>query len=408
MITELMKEIDADRIASYGFRHSAPSTQYQQDRHLRGYYSFIRAINDKSPDLSEEATKSLAFPTDTKKLLINLQNFILFVFKRVKVRTDITNPGESGNMRYATLIGYRKSLLFWVPRMYQDLGLEPPSSKVIFQALAETMRYVQRTYGTPNQKINRSGLGLIELRQLLEFEMSTARYIDYSEQHQLIWCLARQTALRPGSIGWSKHRRGNFLRWEDVQIINKKEGAFTVVFNIKHLKTNYDDPERGEHQTSENSIDTPNIDNLIFSVPHRLLMIAIRRKILLNIDSISDLMSYERAKIQVKAEFLKDPIFYAGRPGGRGIDTSDSPPESRAMSALTVSGYLSDRCRAIGYTVPITLYSIRRRVATDLVIRVGPEVARDIMGHDPRSCRLMQRIPGCRTNESQPFLSATI
>ncbi|PSK34170.1 DNA polymerase V [Elsinoe australis] len=167
-----MKEIDADRIASYGLRHSAPSTQYQQDQHLRGYYAFIFAINDKSPDLSDEATNSLAFPANTNKLLINLRNFILFVFKRVKVRTDITNPGESGNMRYATLLGYRKSLLFWVPRMYQDLGLKPPSSKVIFQALAETMRYVQRTYGTPNQKINRSGLGLIEFRQLLECKIN--------------------------------------------------------------------------------------------------------------------------------------------------------------------------------------------------------------------------------------------
>lgn len=179
-----MKEIDADRIASYSFRHSAPSTQYQQDQRLRRYYAFTRTIDDKSPDLSDEATKSLAFPTDTKKLLINLQNFIIFVFKRVKVRTDITNPGESSNMRYATLIGYRKLLSFWVPRTYQDLGLEGPSSKVVFQALVETMRYVQRTYGTPDQKINRSGLGLIELRQLLKCKINDVIKMNAMRKNQ--------------------------------------------------------------------------------------------------------------------------------------------------------------------------------------------------------------------------------
>jgi len=112
----------------------------------------------------------------------------------------------------------------------------------------------------------------------------------------------------------------------------------------------------------------------------------LRRNLLEGIDNIDDLMSTDFEQLTIKEQFLRDPIFLIGRPGGRGPDTSGTPAEQRAMSAISMTTYLRDTGRKVGYTAPITLYSFRRRTATDLVTIIGEAATRRAMGHDPATC----------------------
>ena len=187
-------------------------------------------------------------------------------------------------------------------------------------------------------------------------------------------------------VSISKHQKANFTRWEDIDIFAQGGGRFRVVLTIKHLKDNPHDPEKGEHRMLECHMDSPHEDNINFSIPHRLLVIALRRNLLEGIDNIDDLMSTDLEQLTIKEQFLRDPIFLIGRPGGRGIDTSDTPAEQRAMSAISMTTYLRDTGRGVGYTAPITLYPFRRRTATDLVTIIGEAATRRAMGHDPATC----------------------
>ena len=218
--------------------------------------------------------------------------------------------------------------------------------------------------------------------------MTSNKSVELSEQHQVIWCIARQTAVRPGSIGWVATRRENYLRWENVRFENLSEGRFLCIISFENLKTNYDDPEKGEARTLVCHLDSPNAENIVFSVPHRLLTLALRRKLLAGIGSVEELLSTRQANIRIKQQNRKDPVFYAGIPGGRGLNEQVEPDGScHALSSAQISAFLSDRGRAAGYTSGITFSSFRRRGATDLVVRVGYEMTREIMGHAPTTRR---------------------
>jgi hypothetical protein len=61
---------------------------------------------------------------------------------------------------------------------------------------------------------------------------------------------------------------------------------------------------------------TQSSENLIFSIAHWLLIIAIRRGILVNINSLDDLLSQTQRHIMAKPEFLNDPVLLAFGPRG--------------------------------------------------------------------------------------------
>ena len=103
--------------------------------------------------------------------------------------------------------------------------------------------------------------------------------------------------------------------------------------------------------------------------------IAIRRGILQDISSIDELMAYDKRHVRVKPQHKDEFLFYHGQTKGTGHDTS-APLTTRALSE-----YLKSRCHKIGCTVhAIGMISIRRRAASDLMARVGPDATRKNLG----------------------------
>ncbi|KAG8629128.1 hypothetical protein KVT40_002993 [Elsinoe batatas] len=364
---------------SRGFRHLAPTTQARQDSILASCLAMVRHMNRLPDNFDDEATEALAFPNDKNKLLRQVQHYLISIYKSSHGRGANVNH----RMRYETFVQYREALLFWIRYKFDLRNMEPPHQSWMFNNISMTMRLVQSKFGIQDRRDVKEGLGLVELRQLLEHEMTTNLSVKVSEHHQLIWCIGRQTAVRPGSIGWSKGRKDRYLRWADVGFRNLGDGKFTCILKIKHLKTNYQNPERGTHRQLNFTIASPNAENLIFSVPHRLLVIALRRSLLVGIESLEDLLKSQNAYILIKDANLDDPVFYRSLPAGRGLDMSPGHNKTQALSASAISCYLADRGRALGYTEPVSMYSIRHRTATDLAVRVGHATAREIMGHDP-------------------------
>ena len=79
------------------------------------------------------------------------------------------------------------------------------------------------------------------------------------------------------------------------------------------------------------------VDNLVFSIPHRLLVIALRRQLLVGIDSLDALLDGDRRNIlvssttasshiigstdssQIEPSKLDDPVILASGPRGLGV-----------------------------------------------------------------------------------------
>ena len=64
-------------------------------------------------------------------------------------------------------------------------------------------------------------------------------------------------------------------------------------------------------------------ENLIFSVPHRLLGITLRRGALASISTIDELLDGDSNFITIKPDFLDKPIFLRLKPRGLGIDNDE-------------------------------------------------------------------------------------
>jgi len=168
------------------------------------------------------------------------------------------------------------------------------------------MIYKRHGYSGKRSTSIKVGIGLEELRQLLDFEISNTRFIENSEQHQAIWCILRQTAVRPGAMGRLRITRGaTFLSWEDIKFhtVQGQPGKFICVLSFENLKTNREDPEYTMHTGGKRTLvcylDSPSPENIIFSVPHRLLAIALRRELIEGITTVKELITSELHNITV-------------------------------------------------------------------------------------------------------------
>jgi hypothetical protein len=52
--------------------------------------------------------------------------------------------------------------------------------------------------------VNRTQVGLAELRQLIDMDMVSTPSIEVAEGHHLAWCIGRVCSARPGSIAPSR------------------------------------------------------------------------------------------------------------------------------------------------------------------------------------------------------------
>jgi len=160
--------------------------------------------------------------------------------------------------------------------------------------------------------LNRTHVGLAELRQLIDQDMVSTPRIELAEQHQLAWCIGRVCAVRPGSIGrpekGSAPGRLQFLAWRDVTITRSLDepGMFIVKLVFRNAKGgNVDLQKASETNVNKKPLECvimppKNQHNLIFSIAHRLLIIALRRDLIVGIKTIDELLEGHQYNILVR------------------------------------------------------------------------------------------------------------
>lgn len=236
------------------------------------------------------------------KLTINLR-FLIFAARYAKGRSL-----KTAHISYRGLVKYRASMTFWVKRSYATRELPMPPAHTLYNQLTEAMRAAAKKYElTVEGDVNRTAIGLAELRQMIDMETTTTPCIELTEGHHLAWVMGRVCSVRPGSLGPSSvAKKGDlsYLTWRDV-VITRGDGAgnFRVHLTFRTLKTMSADPEQaqaGAISPLKATVLPPQYqDNLIFSIPHRLLVIALRRKILKNIDTLDELLDGDQLNILV-------------------------------------------------------------------------------------------------------------
>ncbi|KEQ79301.1 hypothetical protein M438DRAFT_339891 [Aureobasidium pullulans EXF-150] len=389
-IFTMVEDLDKTVEELKAYRPYAPKTQKEQDYHLGLYREFVRIVSKLPAGSTEAEIDAVCFPENHDKLPKQLSMFLVWIFQRAKPRS-----AASGNyIQYRSLVKYRGSLLYWIKRIYDERDVPPPHGPKLFNSMSRSMQAIQAKLNKDGPKKSiKTFLGLGELRQLIDFEMFSNNSIENSEQHQAAWCIGRMVAVRPGSIAPSAAGRQQPLKWKDIKFRRydndpaKFQAQITFpTINIKapeNLDQNVVGVAREDARSLQVFVNSPEqAEELIFSVPHRLLLMAIRRNLLVGIKTIEELLTGEQAFIQIKQRHLDDPLFYRSKPHGAGIDTT-SP-----MTATGLSVYLRERGAHLGYQFPVTWYSIRRRAATDLARIEGADTARWLLGHAPGTTTL--------------------
>lgn len=384
---EVIQRIEKESEDYRGFRYHAPSTQKRQDHHRTMYTNFMLFKARKQlDDFSESELEEFLFSRDHQQLFRDLRQFLIYVYQVTHPRSKLTGQRIS----YRVLGHYRDSLLFWAKRSFFLNNTEPPKAGILYYQCTEAMRAVMNAYPDPKFKtLQKSYLGLAELRELFDEEMLHNTSVEYAEQHWAAWCIARVTACRPGSICASKLSENPPLKWKDLGFsVGDEPGQFTLVVKFEniHIKRQID-PEvqakRAQDDRLHIYLESPQPRNLIFSPAHRLLVIAIRRGYLDGIETVTDLMKCTRQHIKIKGQHLNEPLFFRGLPKGEGVD------RSHPLTASALSEYIKTRAHRLGWNFSIMgMVAIRRRSLTDIVSRVGLEQARRIAGHSPDSTTL--------------------
>ncbi|KAK5073916.1 hypothetical protein LTR64_006944 [Lithohypha guttulata] len=124
-------------------------------------------------------------------------------------------------------------------------------------------------------------------------------------------------------------------------------------------------------------------DFLTVSIPHRLLIMLLRRGGLQDHATLESLLQGNEHEVRVKPDFLGKPVCRAAGP--RGLSITEA-----AVGGRSLSTFLADHAVQAGYPLGITMYSWRRKAATTWTRDLGHDVARQLMGHDLNSHTLEQ------------------
>ncbi|KAK1473240.1 hypothetical protein CCUS01_17220 [Colletotrichum cuscutae] len=388
----LMQDAKEFDVAAIGFRHASVATQKRQDRILEDYRLFVRFFKEIADDVTEKELDEICFPSPTEGeqpenfdgLWLLLRPYIYFV-----AEDKIPRSNAHTIISYTTLIQYRESLQFWVPRKYNERGIKPPMGRHVFNKMTELLRKLAvekkliRFNSGPGGKVS---IGLDDIRQLIDMDVKETMSIELSEQHHFALCLGRTCALRPGALGPSVNDKFQadrvteelpYLAWKDCNLQRGSEkGMWTLQLTIRNLKTNKEMDAEGavRNKTMQFRLSSPQQQsNLALSVPHRLLVIGLRRGVFEGLSTIDDLFDSELNRISIKDEFRDRPVLLAGKQRGLGLQDDHTPLPANSLT------------------------SIRRLSAGAYVKALGVDHARILMSHEPDT-RTLERFYVDRTS----------
>jgi hypothetical protein len=191
-------------------------------------------------------------------------------------------------------------------------------------------------------------------------------------------------------MGRAKERKDQYLRWKDIKITRSTKGKFDCQIFFEFLKGNRDDASLDKSLTMDPK--SPLSTTFIpLSIPHRLLIILLRRDGLTDYQSSSGtfaervdrLINGKEHFVKIDESFKGLPIFLASGP--RGLELSDAPLPSGSMS-----GYLARRAIRMGYGMGVTIYAFRRKAASEWTCQVGLSQAKALMSHSSNSLALQK------------------
>ncbi|KAL8981863.1 MAG: hypothetical protein Q9205_003475 [Flavoplaca limonia] len=295
----------------------------------------------------------------------------------------------------AVLIEYRRSCLLYFRKNHREASLlsKQPLTDVNdklffpdeFSELILLARWTGIDLRDPPEKLY---FGKDELRIMIDDDMSRSDNLvmEVTEQFHLAWTLGCICSIRPASMAKTKRSAPERFQWKQVTISRELtqdgtfEGRFTAVIDFVMVKKKKM-ARKDNLSRKKFTIRSPRgPEDLIFSVPHRLLAILLRRGLLQDYTSVEDLFSGELSKITIKPEALDEPVFFSATRVGAGLTDVSALAGSFSIAMQLVA----TRC---GFGNG-TMYAFRRQSGTKLSRAVGPDRARLAMGHDPSSTEL--------------------
>jgi hypothetical protein len=205
--------------------------------------------------------EEIKFPTEHKKLYVQIRKgvspsskiahssdisrFVIFVARYAKGRSK-----NNADVSYRGLVKYRATMIFWARRSHSTRELPQIPGATLYNQITEAMRKAAQQYRLSLVgDVNRTQVGLAELRQLIDMDMVSTPSIEVAEGHHLAWCIiGRVCSVRPGSIAPSrlggKTEKKLFLTWRDIVLTRgDKKGNFRVEITFRSLKTTLEDPD---------------------------------------------------------------------------------------------------------------------------------------------------------------------
>lgn len=184
--------------------------------------------------------------------------------------------------------------------------------------------------------------------------MYTTSAADVAQQHHLAWLLGFVCGVRPGSIGTSRLRKEQFLQWKDITITRIGPSTsmnFKAKVRFRWLKGYRDEVRKELVFTCHGPMSA---EDVMYSIPHRLLGIALRRGLLKDYTSLSDLLGDNKKSIQFIPDAMEFPVICAVEPKGANII------RERPATCDAISAYVQRRALDYGLPAGITHYAWRR------------------------------------------------
>lgn len=190
--------------------------------------------------------------------------------------------------------------------------------------------------------------------KLIEHDMYVTIAPDVAQQHHLAWLLGFVCGVRPGTIGFARNRKDQFLQWKDITITrsgNPSAMNFQVKVRFRWLK-GYREEQRKSLLFTVAGPRTP--EDVMYSIPHRLLAILLRRDLLQDYSDLTQLLGDNKRLIKIKDSALDLPVVCAVEPKGVSIISG------RPSSSDKISAYIQRRALDYGLPPGITHYAWRR------------------------------------------------
>ena len=205
--------------------------------------------------------------------------------------------------------------------------------------------------------------------------------IAVAEQQHAAWLLGYLCGVRPGSITvGSSREESQTLTWGDIDIQRQLtadgiwEGQFLAKITFKYQTET--EETAAQRKYLHMTILSPKT-NITLSLPHRLLVIALRRGLINHYESINELMLGQEENVSFKPDALSLPVLLATSPDSLSL-------EDGAAHTRSLTKYIRDCIQWVGYGGTSASYSWRK-YDTHLDRVVGGDVARAAMAHGPRT-----------------------